>query len=103
MSASNASTRPVLRFRSQTGFERVFDIAPSGTRIGSRADADIRVGIPGIPAQACIIRHDTAHLKLHEVASNAVRVDGEQPNEGDTLEHGSILTIGPAQFTIELY
>lgn len=101
MGSPNTSTAPVLRFRSRAGFERVFEIPTSGTRIGSRADADIRIGIPGIPSQACVLIQRGSDLVMTEVSGTTVWVDGEPAKEGQSLPSGSTLTIGPAHFSVE--
>ncbi len=84
------------------GFERAFEVTPLGMKIGSRADADVRIGIPGIPPQACVLSYQNTDLVITEINNNSVQIDGQPAHDGEVLNHGCVLSVGPANFTIEL-
>ena len=102
MSRSAESTSPLLRFRSRGGFERTFEVDKDEFVIGSRGDADIRVGVLGVPRDACTLELDDEGLRITRVGPGVVQVDSQPAAEGQALEVGCTLQVGPAVFTFEM-
>ena len=92
----------LLRFRSRAGFERVFKVGNLGIVIGSRTDADIRVGVLDVPREACTITPEEGELRITKAVGGCVTVDRLPAREGQSLVTGTTLRVGPAEFEIEI-
>lgn len=101
MAQASQTQEPRLRFQSTGGYERVFPLGDGRFTIGSEINADLRLGVPGIPREACVLESDANSVRVISLVEGVVRVNDTTPKIGTALNAGERLEIGPVALVFE--
>ena len=83
--------------------ETIFDITPTGLKIGRKAPADIIVPGAGVSREHCLIELAADQIRVTDLNStNGTFIDNKRIERSQTLAVGSVLRVGNVSFEHEV-